>query len=376
MTPARRPRRILFKLVTGLLLLLLLEAAVRVSYAVVGELPPTGDESLEREWRWAHEHLAKGAAVLASRFVFDPLVGWRNAPGLREEGLTTNSAGMRGSTEYAIERQPGKHRMVIVGDSYTYGENARDEETFPQILESGGLLDGWEVLNLAVPGTGTDQQVIEFEHRGSRYSPDVAVLGFFVRDYNRNILAFREYAKPMFVADPGVPPDGLRLLHSPVIPPEALYDDYATGRRRIGGSFLRSRALALVLRKTAKLDEWAASPGVPAWDVLAQLMARFQRLAREAGAVPVWLVIPYRDCLEPDGSKMQQIEEACERRAREIGLLCLRLDGAFRAHAAANPQALIYRDDAEGGHLSAVGAQVIAEELARLVRSLGGASIR
>ncbi len=370
MTISRRQRWALHAVVTLLTLLLVLEVGVRVSYTLDGGVPPAADESLEQEWRWAREHLAAGAAVLASRFVHDPLAGWRNAPGLREDGLTTNSAGMRGSQEFALERRPGVRRMLLVGDSYTFGANVRDEETFAQRLDAGDLLEGWEVLNMAVSGTGTDQQSIVFEEYGSRYAPDVAVLGFFTRDYSRNILWFRDYAKPMFVVDAAVQPDGLRLTRSPVIAPEGLYEAYATGQRRIGGSSAESWALSAFFAGRRSLGEWSVGPGVPAWEILSRLMARFQRLAHEAGATPVWLVIPSRDCLDVGGSTMAALEEACERRARELGLACLRLDAAFRAHAAAHPQDAIYRASSEGGHLSAVGNRIAAEELARLVRGL------
>jgi hypothetical protein len=370
MPTARLARRTFRAAALLLALALLLEIGERVAVAVDGDMPPAADESLVKEWRWARTHLAAGRATFESAFAHDPLAGWRNAPLLRRDGMSTNSAGLRGSREYPVARAPGLRRMVLVGDSYSFGSDVRDEETFAQQLESGGHADGWEVLNLAVPGTGTDQQVITFEHDGRRHAPDVAVLGFFTRDYNRITLSFRDYAKPMFVVDEAARPDGLRLTHSPVIAPEALYADYVSGRRRVGGSPLRSWALAALLAGVSSADEWDAGPGVPAWELLSRLMGRFQRLALEAGAVPVWLVIPARDCLEPGGSGMAALEDAGERRARELGLACLRLDAVFRAHAAAHPQDDIYRDDAVGGHLSALGNRLVAEDLARLVRGL------
>lgn len=363
-------RRVLLVVAMALAPLLLLELGLRVAHALGDGVPPAADESYEKEWRWAERHLAAGTAVLKSQFAHDPLTGWRNAPGLRRDGLATNSAGLRGSREYGPGRRPGVRRLVLVGDSYSFGADVRDEETFAQLLGDDLLPGEWEVLNLAVPGTGTDQQVLEFEHRGRAYAPDVAVLGFFVRDYSRNILWFRDYAKPLFEVDDALPPDGLRLTHSPVIAPEALYAEYLSGRRRVGGSPLRSWVLASLGAGLRSLDEWEVGPGVPAWDVLARLMARFQRLAREAGATPVWLVIPGRDTLDPGGSSAAALEEACERRARELGLACLRLDAAFRAHAAAHPQDAIYDLPGAGGHLSPLGHRIVAGELARLVAGL------
>lgn len=370
MSPAPIPvRRALLVAAMVLGPLLLLELGLRLAHALGDGVPPAADESFEKEWRWAERHLAAGTAVLESNFAHDPLTGWRNAPGLRKDGLTTNSAGMRGSREYAPGRPAGVRRLVLVGDSYTFGADVRDEETFAHRLGAGLLPGAWEVLNLAVPGTGTDQQVLEFEHRGRAWAPDVAVLGFFVRDYSRNILWFRDYAKPLFVVDDTLP-DGLRLTHSPVIAPEALYAEYLSGRRRVGGAPLRSWVLASLGAGLRSLDEWEVGPGVPAWDVLSRLMARFGRLAREAGATPVWLVIPGRDTLAPGGSSAAELEEACARRARELGLPCLRLDAAFRAHAQAHPDDPVYDPPDAGGHLSPTGHRLVAEELARLLAGL------
>ena len=277
MPVARRPHRVWLLLASCVTLLLALEIGVRIEAVLDGNVPRAMDESLEREWRWAEKHIAQGTAIISSRFSYDPFVGWRNRPHVRFDGLSTNSAGMRGSKEFSLERRTGLRRLVLVGDSYTFGEEARDEETFGHLLDTGGLAGGWEVLNMAVSGTGTDQQTIEFEYYGSCYRPDVVVLGFFVRDYNRNVLSFRDYAKPMFVVDAGVEPDGLRLTGSPVIAPEVLYSSYASGRRRIGGSLLRPRTPAAFSSLVRRMEEWSVGPGVTAWEVLSRLMARFQR---------------------------------------------------------------------------------------------------
>ena len=148
--------------------------------------------------------------------MYDPYTGWRAAP---EPGSQTS-----GPEEIAPAGEPARRRILFVGDSYTYGQGVKRQEAFAHRLGER-LRPDWEVLNLAAPGYGTDQQILSFEREGASFVPDVVVLGFYVSDYKRNLISFRGYAKPMFVLEG----DGLRLVNSPVIAPKTLFEEYATG---------------------------------------------------------------------------------------------------------------------------------------------------
>src|SRR5262245_9118016 len=142
-------RRLLFSLVTAAAVLGVAEAAARVVFLARGDVPPTADESLEHEWKGARKHLAAGKALLESDLEHDPALGWRLKPGIRTERLKTNSAGMRGEREFAPEPGPGERRIVLVGDSYTFGQGNADEETFAAYLQAA-LGERTSVLNLGV----------------------------------------------------------------------------------------------------------------------------------------------------------------------------------------------------------------------------------
>jgi hypothetical protein len=91
--------------------------------------------------------------------------------------------------------------VICVGASFTFGAGTRDEETMPVRLEAalnGDGLGRWETLNLGVPGYGTDQQWLFLAARGFRYKPDIVVLGFYERNIERNVMSFRDFAKPYF----------------------------------------------------------------------------------------------------------------------------------------------------------------------------------
>lgn len=127
------------------------------------------------------------------RYLFDERLGWRNIPNWSAETsgkpLTINSHGFRGP-ECTVEKPPGVHRILVLGDSYAWGYGVGDSEVFSAVLERklGATDEGpWEVLNTAVSGWGTDQQYLYLKTEGVNFEPDIVVLAFFpVNDIDNN----------------------------------------------------------------------------------------------------------------------------------------------------------------------------------------------
>jgi len=148
--------------------------------------------------------------------VYDPIRGWTLRPGLSHfeafdnETVSSNSRGLRGSSEHAYEKRLGTLRILTFGDSYTFGEGVSDHETFSYYLEK--LLPGSEVINFGIHGYGHDQMLLYLREEGIKYHPDIVILGFVALDMKRNMLSFRDYAKPRFVLDGGQ----LVLTNTPV----------------------------------------------------------------------------------------------------------------------------------------------------------------
>jgi len=127
---------------------------------------------------WAKRHLEAGQPVLESSAAYHPVLGWTVAPNLDQElgRVHTNSAGMRGQIEFPVERT-SRPRMLLLGNSYTFGAGVSDQEAYPAVLAS--LLPEWEILNFGVSGYGADQAALLYEEVGRQYEPDVVVLGFW-----------------------------------------------------------------------------------------------------------------------------------------------------------------------------------------------------
>lgn len=346
------------------LLALLLEVGTRAVVVARGDVAPAGNESLRNEWEWAAEHLAAGRAVLDSTLAWDPELGWRNAPGLGGQELTTNAQGWRAARDFAEAKPPGVRRLVFVGDSYTFGQGVADDETFAARCQQR-LGPGWEVLNFAVPGYGTDQQLLCYERVARDYAPDVVVLGFFLRDYSRNLLDFRTYAKPRFTLDG----EGLAVVGVPVIEPQALFELYASGERRVGGGEPRSWALAALEAGWARWRERSVSADSVGWQLVARMQRRFFDAVRADGARPLWLLLPTDEVVAGAQDGHARLSELSIENAARIGLPSLDLAPLFREHDRAHPDDSFHRPPELGGHLSATGHALVADALVAWLRA-------
>lgn len=181
-------------------------------------------EYSEEGWRhwWIERHRGRDHGQFEGSDEYHPKFGWKPRPNLRKARIgmgvpvTTNSRGWRNLRDFPFDKPPGVRRIVAVGDSFTFGEEEEDEYTWPAVLQDA--LSGWEVINLAVHGYGTDQQLLVLQDEGVRYHPDVVLVGFFADNCFRNVVRFRDYAKPRFVLEG----ERLSLTNVPVPEPDAV----------------------------------------------------------------------------------------------------------------------------------------------------------
>ena len=99
----------------------------------------------------------------------------------------TNSLGFRDTREYSLSKPTGTFRVIVLGDSVTFGHGALFETTYPYLLEQR-LREWrpdvrWEVWNLGVPGYNTAQELAYLNQVGASYAPDLVIVGFFLNDF-------------------------------------------------------------------------------------------------------------------------------------------------------------------------------------------------
>jgi GDSL-like Lipase/Acylhydrolase family len=291
--------------------------------------------------------------------VFSETCGWTLRPGfqglLHDVPTTVGAHGYRGH-DHRGPRRPGRARIVMLGDSITFGSRVRDAETFAALVESRS--ERYEVLNLAVEGYGTDQELLQLEHFGLRYQPDVVVLNFAVTNdvWNNRCWCNQPgggMPKPYFSLEGG----SLQLHDEPLrLSPwrrfaRWLQDDSQLYNRLTGGppAFPPPPPSA----DQARLDE---PTGLR---VTVALIQRMQEDVRRAGARLVVVFHPDRPAFEGRSRVQTKLREALRHVEIEPVLLSERY----------NTRALEYDTLALDfqGHLTPQGHHFAAEEIERVL---------
>ena len=187
-----RTRDVLKKigLLTATLLVTLLVAEIAVRIIFPGWAPRTGRIvelwQYDRDYGWSH---VPGSTGRFSSYGFDTVV-------------EINSQGFRGP-EPPSQRDPSRRRIVVIGDSYAWGFGVDYDDIFASRIQTA--CPTVDVINLAVSGYSTDQELLLFEEKGALYDPDIVILVMAGNDFESNVRSkeYVYYYKPVFEIDDG-----------------------------------------------------------------------------------------------------------------------------------------------------------------------------
>lgn len=102
----------------------------------------------------------------------------------------TNNLGLRGRTKYQAERDAGVRRILLLGDSFTFGQGVSLEDLWTVRLERNLNQSGSpvEVVNAGIPSYDTRQQFLFLQRIAPQLNPDAVVLVFLPNDlYSDNV---------------------------------------------------------------------------------------------------------------------------------------------------------------------------------------------
>jgi len=177
----------------------------------------------------------------SGRTVHDDRLGYAPRAGYTAPGLTIGSDGLRPTGE-----QTAGPPILAVGDSFTFGDEVNDGQTWPAQLQ---LLTGRRVLNGGVSGYGFDQIVLRAEQLAARYKPSAIVVSFIADDIRRTEMRRLWSAdKPWFDLDK----DQLNLRGVPVPPRADPGTTLSFWQRTLGYSYL----FDFILRRLDQLHDW------------------------------------------------------------------------------------------------------------------------
>jgi len=176
--PTERPSVLLnVILLAGAIFLgcIVMEVALRVIFA------HSLDFSMEM-WKYAVQ-LKRPVANLELSFAHAP----NRSAFLMDVPVSINSEGLR-DREFSFDKPTDVYRIMMLGDSTTFGWGVKQEDTAAKFLErklNADLPTGYnraEVMNTGVGNYDTVQEVTYYETIGWKYHPDLVVLVFFIND--------------------------------------------------------------------------------------------------------------------------------------------------------------------------------------------------
>jgi lysophospholipase L1-like esterase len=120
--------------------------------------------------------------------VDDPMLGYKHpasvAYSLGSNLVELNSHGLR-DDEIPYDKPVGEKRILVLGDSVTFGWGISQGETFSDRMEYFlNELSGrrWQVINSGVNGYNTEQEATYLRIEGMRYLPDFVLLVYVSND--------------------------------------------------------------------------------------------------------------------------------------------------------------------------------------------------
>lgn len=148
-----------------------------------------------------------------SQMKYHPRIGYTYMPNIKMRVPTvsggylvrTNTAGYRADREYTKQREPGKFRVLLFGDSQTAGDGVANNKRYSDLLEN--ITPKMEIYNFGLSGTGPDQQFLAYQEC-SAIEHDLLIVCINVeniRRISRSIIKSLEsdgthsyYAKPYY----------------------------------------------------------------------------------------------------------------------------------------------------------------------------------
>jgi lysophospholipase L1-like esterase len=366
--PAPAKRRLRSKLVVLLFALGGGLVAVEIGARVLGAEPaalrgkPLGASVLAEllgpaagEGVWKPPHRFDRATGFSLVPDYDAAEPFEEAPG-GQYRIRTNGLGLRDERPL-LPKASGRYRVLVLGDSRTFGVGVEREQAVPAILEralGAELGRPLDVVNAGVPGWGQREAVAFLERKCADLAPDFVILGFAVQDDVLDDLRYEEGA-----GDPSPDPRfGRDLAQHPFfdLPFADASRAWRLGAWHWGRPFVRYRAM----REPWRLERTRA------------LLVRARAAAAALHAKLALLVAPpavaVQDGLAESLLHTRQVGDAIVRFAKEDGVSVYDPLPALKSARALGKRTYF----GNGEHWNATGHQLVGEGVAQWLAPLVG----
>jgi lysophospholipase L1-like esterase len=297
--------------------------------------------------------------------------GWANKPSTTAVygeaefhfDVNHNALGFRGP-EVEPEKTPGRLRVLVLGDSFTYGIGVADDESFSARLAA--LDPRFEVLNTGVNGYGTAQELLLLRDQGLALRPDVVVVMFFWNDVGNNyVRKFPRFAlqdgaliwpEPMIVEKKSSAPKRRAWLR------HSYAYRFVSDRLKIVGYRLKL-LFGIPLETT---DFVRGTDREAAWQLTGALLREIRDQAATVDARMLLVVMPDQVQIETGVTvlglvpEQYQVQERVRAISEPLGIPFVDLIPALREEFARTGEPLYYPKDR---HIKAPGHAVVARAL-------------
>jgi hypothetical protein len=308
-------------------------------------------------------------------------------PGGRETRVTINAQGWNSTKpHYPLEKQPGRLRVVVIGDSYVHGAFVNVEDGFPALLENKLSTSGQpaEVFRFGMDGAPLSQYLHVLRAEVLKYDPDVVVVPLIHNDFDESyrFLKTRYASSFMKLAEAG--PD--RAIEE--IPPTPFQPGLAD-RLRAWNTFryvYYETGLFLHAKRWVSRYFWG---GEEDWDpafvssavdirkigdharnrhFARYVLAEMKRLSERAGFELVFVMDAVRDAIyegrRPSDYAVGRLNQIARELTAELGLPFMDLQDAFQRDYATYGQRFEFPYD---WHWNERANEIVAREIVPLV---------
>jgi len=288
-----------------------------------------------------------------------------------------NSMGYR-QREIEPEKR-GQTRVLVIGDSFTFGHGVEGEQAYPRQLErllSEGSGREVEVINAGIPGRWVDQYYLELKLKGVALDPDLVLVGLYIKndldgqDARAHVWTeVDEAGMPVVIEVPGVAAVAGFIARTerkarwrlPIIRDSHVAQLFFDAARAIGAVFKTYRP------KAAEIYQPVYEAGTEqAIGRVRDLLVAMATLSRESGARFAVVLLPSREQVypdrypAPDGLDYEKPQRLLSEMLEREGIESVDLLPAMRR--ARDDSELYFRRDT---HWTAAGHSVAAGEISR-----------
>ncbi len=136
-------------------------------------------------------------------YIADPILGFRLKPNLHTFyqapnqppiSINISSQGFREDKIYPYQKPKNTFRILMLGDSFTEGDEVPADKTFSKLLEQQlnqlPLGPIYEVINAGIRGSGPLQAYLWLKTEGIKFQPDLIILNFYLGNDITDALMF------------------------------------------------------------------------------------------------------------------------------------------------------------------------------------------